>query len=115
MLYQWYQMADIALFPSFHEECGYVGIEMMMHGLPVVASDGFGVRCMFHDGINARIAKIRNRKKPREFENNLTSAILELLHDEALCKQLSKGARQVYKSCYTVERMQNKYRELLKI
>ena len=30
-LYQWYSIADIAVFPSYYEECSYVGIEMLMH------------------------------------------------------------------------------------
>jgi len=109
----WYQIADIGIAPAFWEQCSYSGIEMMMHGLPVAASDGFAVRNMFQDGINARVAKIGNRKKIKEYEMNLANAILDLLFSEELCKQLSKGARQVYESCYTQEKMQENYNELL--
>jgi len=112
-LYQLYQIADIALFPSFYEECSYVGIEMMMHGLPIIASDGFNVKNMFHDGVNAKVAKIGNPRKPKEFENNLATAILELLDSETLCKELSKGARQIYESRYALKNMQDGYKKLL--
>ncbi|GHU92545.1 glycosyl transferase [Bacteroidia bacterium] len=78
-LYQWYQIADVALFPSFYEECSYVGIEMMMHGLPVVASDGYSIRNMFQDNLNTKVIKIENRKKISKFENNLKESILEIL------------------------------------
>ena len=67
-LYQWYQIADVALFPSFYEECSYVGIEMMMHGLPVVAYDGYSVKNMFHEGVNAKVARIENWKRKSGFE-----------------------------------------------
>jgi glycosyltransferase involved in cell wall biosynthesis len=113
-LRRWYQIADIGDIPSLSEQCTYSGIEMMMHGLPIVASDGFGVRSMFQDGVNAKIAKIGDRKKSKEFETNLTSAILELLFSEELCSQLSDGARQVYESCYTLKKMQDGYGKLLK-
>jgi len=108
---QWYQIADIALFPSYYEECSYVGIEMMMHGLPVVASDGYSVKNMFHDGLNAKIAKIGNRKRTKEFENNLAIAILELLNSDL--SDLKKGAKKIYKTTYSIESMKNGYIKLL--
>jgi glycosyltransferase len=113
-LRRWYQIADIGVIPSLSEQCTYSGIEMMMYGLPIVASDGFGVRSMFQDGVNAKIAKIGDRKKSKEFETNLATAILELLFSESLRKQLSNGSRQVYESCYTLKKMQGGYGKLLK-
>ena len=112
-LTRWYRVADMGVMSSLSEQCSYSGIEMMMHGLPVVASDGFGVRSMFQDGVNARIANIGNRKKPKEFEVNLTEAILELLLSEELCKQLRDGARQVYETDYTPVKMKEGYKKLL--
>jgi glycosyltransferase len=110
-LYRWYQIADIALFPSYYEECSYVGIEMMMYGLPVVASDGYSVKNMFHDHINARIAKIENRKRTSKFEENLKRVILEVLNSDL--SELQKGAGKMYKSKYSIEKMQRGYLDLL--
>ena len=45
-LEKWYQLVDIGVLPSYSEQCSYTGIEMMMYSLPIVASDGFGVRIM---------------------------------------------------------------------
>jgi glycosyltransferase len=111
-LNRWYQVADIGIIPSFSEQCSYTGIEMMMHGLPIVASDGFGVRSMFSNNVNALIAEIGNRKKSKEFSENLTTAILELLFSEDLCKKIGQGARQMYESRYTTEKMKDKYKKL---
>jgi glycosyltransferase len=113
-LNRWYQIADIGVMPSFSEQCSYTGIEMMMHGLPVVASDGFGVRNMFQDGVNARIAPIGDRKKPKEFSKNLANAILELLFSDELCSSLGKAARNIYETRYLPEKMQTGYVNLLK-
>lgn len=110
-LYQWYQIADIALFPSFYEECSYVGIEMMMHGLPIIASDGYSVKNMFQEELNAKIARIENWKKFSKFEKNLTEAILNVL-DSDLSK-LKNGAMKVYESTYNITNMQKKYKQLI--
>ena len=110
---RWYQIADIALFPSYYEECSYVGIEMMMHGLPVVASDGYSVKNMFHDGVNARIAKIENWKKTQKFEENLRQTIVEVLHSDL--SELRKSAEKMYRSKYSIEKMQQGYLELLNV
>ena len=42
-VFELYQIADVGAFPSYQEQFGYVAVEMMMFGLPVVAfaeSDG---------------------------------------------------------------------------
>ena len=112
-LYRWYQIADIALFPSFFEQCSYVGIEMLMHGLPVIASDGIGVRNMFHDGINAKIARIENWKNKSKFVKNLKEAVLHLLNSSLSELKIRKGAVKSYKTKYSIELMQENYCKLL--
>jgi glycosyltransferase len=108
----WYRIADVGIIPSFSEQCSYTGIEMMMHALPIVASDGFGLCSMFKDKVNARIAKIGNRKKTKEYVANLMTAILELLFSVELCETLGKRARQTYLSCYCSEKMRAGYQKL---
>jgi glycosyltransferase len=111
-LRNWYRIADVGILPSICEQCSYTGIEMMMHGLAIVASDGFGVKAMFREGLNARIAKIGNRKNPQEYSDNLAEAITEVLHSSRLQKQLCKVARKEYMSRYTLDKMQRGYEHL---
>lgn len=112
-LYEWYQIADIGVLSSYWEQCSYTGIEMMMHGLPVVASDGFCVGDMFKDNLNAKIAKIGDRNCPEEFENNLSEAFLELLKSPNLCKKLGNNGRKIYESKYHINCMEKGYQMLL--
>ena len=112
-LTRWYRIADMGIMPSLSEQCSYSGIEMMMHGLPVVASNGFGVRNMFQDGINARIANIGNRKKPKELQNNLSVAIIDLLQSHELSEQLGGKARKIYEEKYESKQMRDRYIELI--
>ncbi|WP_288359940.1 glycosyltransferase [uncultured Bacteroides sp.] len=112
-LEKWYAVADVGVIPSYYEQCPYVGIEMMMHGLPVVASDGFGLRNMFQDGVNALIAPIGNREDTEEFSCNLAKAIDELLSSEELRKTLGRNAREIYHSYYSEKQMLKGYKDLL--
>ena len=46
LLFEFYQIADVGVMPSFHEQCSYVAIEMMMMGVPLITSDSTGLREM---------------------------------------------------------------------
>lgn len=112
-LEKWYAIADIGVIPSYYEQCPYVGIEMMMHGLPVVASDGFGLQNMFQDRVNALVAPIGEREDTEEFSCNLAKAIDELLSSEELRKTLGRNAQETYHSCYSEKQMLKGYKDLL--
>ena len=111
---KWLSIADIGVVPSYYEQFGFIGVEMMMYGLPIIASDGLGVRNMFQDNVNAKIAKIGNRKRPIEYQNNLANAILELLNSPDLCSNLSATARKIYEEKYHIRHMKQKYKELIR-
>lgn len=107
----WYIAADIGIIPSYTEQCSFTGIEMMMYGLPIVTSDGFGIKNMYTDEINAKIAKIE--KNEEEYEKNLIKAINDLLNSQSECRLLSKNARKIFKKKYSIDNMINKYNKLL--
>lgn len=107
---KWYQMADIGVIPSYTEQCSYVGIEMLMHALPIVASDGFGVNEMFQDGINACVAHIDGDGE--EYEKNLADSILKLLSSEELCSTLRAEARKTYLDKYHIKQAAANYKKL---
>ena len=52
---------------------------MIAHRLPVVASDGFGVRCMFQKQEYVRVAHIGNINQVDGFKDALVMATLSLL------------------------------------
>lgn len=112
-LRDWYSVAEVGIIPSYYEQCSYTGIEMMMHGLPVVASDGYGLRNMFYDKLNARIARIGDRKNNEEFSRNIADTVLELMTSKSTRTILSEGAKTVYRSKYHIDKMINDYRLLL--
>jgi glycosyltransferase involved in cell wall biosynthesis len=112
-LKEWYQIADMGVLASYWEQCSYTGIEMMMYGLPVIASDGFCVGDMFVNDENAKIAKIGDRDHSDEFESNLSKAFLELLQSDELCRTLGNNGRKIYESKYQIKYMKEGYQMLL--
>jgi glycosyltransferase len=112
-LYKWYSVANAGIIPSYYEQCSYTGIEMMMHGLPIIASDGYGLRNMFCEGINALIANIGNRENNKEFAPNIATAISEILASKKLAQELSEGAKLKFQSTYHINNMQESYKHLL--
>ena len=111
-LHAWYRKADIGVVPSYYEQCSYAGIEMKMFGLPVIASDGFGVRSMFYAD-NALTAVI-DRMEPIEYRKHLSDALLQLLTaPEEVRIRYRELSRKDYLHRYTLMRMQREYVNLI--
>lgn len=109
---KWYQIADIGIQPSYTEQCSYVGLEMMAHKLPIIASDGFGVRCMFKKNENALIASIGNIELIDEFKNQLIYSTLKLLYSHSECKKLGNSAKEILKLNYSMSETKKQYKAL---
>lgn len=113
-LFKWYAVADIAVIPSLYEQCSYVGMEMMMHGLPIIASDGIGLRDMLRDEENALVAKIGNPKNDySEYVTNLTNCINRLLDSDELKEKISMRGADIYKEQYHSRYMRKRYKRLI--
>lgn len=109
-LKKWYQITDIGIIPSYYEQCPYVGLEMMMYGLPLVVSDASGLRDMFISGVNAEVAGIGNRKNEDEFSVNIQYAILKLLSSDELCRTMGVMSKQTFESTYSIRCMYQRYK-----
>lgn len=110
---KWLSIADIGLIPSYYEQCSYTAIEMMMHGLPIIASDGLGIRNMFKDGDNAKVVKIGNGDNPTKYQKRLAKTIMDLLESPDLCHNLRGEILETYKSHYEIKEMKKNYNKLI--
>lgn len=112
-LYKIYSITDAGVISSYYEQCSYVGIEMKMFSLPVIASDAFGVRCMFDDSNAITYHVEKDRVKT---VSNLYHAIRHFLNMDAVhIHRISVASRESYTKCYSSEAMRNNYNELLTI
>lgn len=106
-LYQYYRIADVGVMPSFHEQCSYVTIEMMMHGVPLIGTDSTGLGEMITDELRVALDESQ--------EEQLS---VELLADKILSALTSsqdmwrKASRARYELHYTQEHMKHQYLNL---
>lgn len=100
-LYDLYQSADIGVVSSIHEEFGYVAVEMMMHGLPVIAGDTGGLAEIIEKGVSGLKVPIVTRKGQRRLDSKtLASKINLLLEDLDFAAKLGEGGRKRFLERY---------------
>lgn len=101
-----YSNADVFLFPSLLEGYGWVMIEAMGRGLPVVAFDNSAMPYTVRDNKNGLLIENKNYI---EMGNRLVS----LLKDKELLHNLQLGALNTYNSVQSQELLNSKTREYL--
>ncbi|MDR1183018.1 MAG: TIGR04157 family glycosyltransferase [Bacteroidales bacterium] len=100
-LFELYSIADIGVMPSFHEQCSYTAIEMMMHGLPLIASSTTGLAEMLEDGVSGLIIPaIEFEDKVEIPVDLLCEHILYLLNNPKQLKKMGKQIRKRYLEYY---------------
>ena len=103
-LYQYYRIADVGVMPSFHEQCSYVGIEMTMHGVPLIGTSSTGLGEMITDNLKVRLDESQEEQLSVEF---LADKIVYVLSaPENVWRQTS---RERYERYYTLENMKSRY------
>lgn len=85
----YFRLADLFVSPSLHESYGLTIVEAMRAGLPVVASDHYGVAELIRPGFG-RVAAYGD---PRRRSANLAAAIAELLADPEGLARMGSAAR----------------------
>ncbi len=94
-LFKLYALSDIGFFPSRHEQCSFSGIEMLMHGLPVISWPAFGVKDMFTPDNSITVP---------EGIKNLTESHLTVI---------GHNARKTFLQKYNVAKMRQRYTALI--
>ena len=100
-LYELYKIADIGVIPSFHEQCSYVAIEMMMHGIPLIASTTTGLKEMVEDGVTGLHVPVIEYPDREEIDTELLAdKIGYLLQNSKERKDMGRNARKRYETLY---------------
>jgi len=88
------QLADLFVSPSIHESYGLNVVEAMRAGLPVLASDHYGVR----DALPPAAGRLVHYPSPRKAPPLLAAAVLELMADRERLKVMGAAARAAAKA-----------------
>jgi glycosyltransferase involved in cell wall biosynthesis len=93
-----YAVLDVIVVPSRHEEpASNVIIEAMASGIPVIATRTGGSPELVQDGVTGFLVE---QQRPED----IVEKIMLLMHDRALLKRLSVGARTHAHTCFDAKR-----------
>ena len=100
-LYDFYGITDIGIVCSIHEEFGLVALEMMMHQLPIVATNTGGLAEIIDDNVNGlKVPVVRKKGKRTADINRLAEKISFLIENPDECRRLGENARKKFLSEY---------------
>lgn len=112
-----YHIADIGIIPSLEEPFGYVALEMLHCGLPMVASNVGGLKEILIHNENALLVDMKpdntNRLNIAPDVQQMTEFMFVLLKNAALRQKFSKNAITRANSEFTIENMVNSYLKIL--
>lgn len=105
-LYKFYQIADIGVMPSFHEQCSYVAIEMMMHGIPLIGTDTTGLGEMIGEE-HGRLVRLQETESDVILPvDDLVSDMVNMLLSPA--DEMREKSREKYEMNYLLSEMEHK-------
>jgi hypothetical protein len=101
-LHRRYAEADLVVLPSRYESFGLVMVEAMMHGKPLISTDGSGIREVVRHGIDGLLV-------PPGDDEVLEAAIRRLLDDRELAQSLGDAARRRYDDNFAIDRVAQRF------
>lgn len=110
---EFYERADVFIFPSFREPGGNVAFEAMGHGLPIIVCDRGGPGNVVTQDCGIAVAAV----DPQQLAEDLADAVRRLASDADELLRLSKGAldrvREVGLWSSKVDRILDLYEEVV--
>ena len=101
-LHELYLLSDIGVLPSLTEQCSYVVMEMMRHGLPVIGTTG--LKEMITDGETGLQIPVTEYDDHSEIDTALLAEKMRyLLQHPAEAKQMGQNGRECYLSEYSMD------------
>ncbi len=89
---------DIFVLPSIEEGLGLALLEAMSLGRPCVASATGGIKDIINDGVNGILTPVGD-------SHAIAKAVLKILHDKELAKDMSKSAKDFVRGRFSIEAM----------
>lgn len=112
-LEQFYRRATIGVQPSFHEQCSYSAIEMMAHGIPLIATDSTGLGEMMDYTPECVVHIDEENFQAEEFVRQLAEKMDQLLSDKQLRGRTSSKLRQLFHERYNLSCMGEAMKDML--
>ena len=99
ILLELYAIANIGLVPSIYEEFGFVAVEMMRAGLPVIVNSTTGLNEIVDDNINGTFVKLE--RDCLESFKLFSFKIVSLLQNNKMLDKYAHNGRKKFMERYT--------------
>ncbi|GGH11837.1 glycosyltransferase [Sphingobacterium alkalisoli] len=93
-LYDFYQIADVGVVPSYIEQCSYTTIEMMHHELPLIVADVDGLAEIVPDDGGLKVPLVLEQTKAYIHQDKLAEYIVYLLENPEIARQYAHKSKQ---------------------
>lgn len=104
-----FQIADIGVISSIHEEFGYVAIEMMMHKIPVIVGDTGGLSEIIEDNISGLKVPIRTKYGVKNISHIILAEKIDLLlNDKSFAYKIAEAGRNRFLERYEISLFKHK-------
>lgn len=103
-----YRDCDVFVMPSAGEGFGFVFLEAMKYGKPIVAARSGGVPEVVRDGVNGKLVEYGDRQQ-------LLESLLELCLNRDLRQSLGQAGYQRLHENYTFEHFNQKFAEIIQL
>lgn len=104
-LEQFYCRATIGVQPSFHEQCSYSAIEMMAHGIPLIATDSTGLGEMMDYTPECLVHIDEVDFQPDDFVEQLAEKMELFLSNDQLRERISESLQRLFHERYSLSCM----------
>lgn len=110
-----YNLADIGVIPSLHEQCSFTAIEMRLHKLPVIVSAVDGLDELFTHGQDSlKITVHHNESGERTInDEELETYLQRLLFDREFADLLAKNSYKKALKMFTIDIMWKNYESVI--
>lgn len=114
-IFELYQIADLGVVSSIHEEFGLVALEMMMHKVPIIVGDTGGLSEIVEKNISGLKVPVRSIKGKRGLDiKKLTDHMQEILNNQKLAEELAENGRELFLKKYEITSFKGKILTLYK-
>jgi glycosyltransferase involved in cell wall biosynthesis len=106
-LYDFYQMADMGVVPSYIEQCSYTTIEMMHHGLPIIVADVDGLAELVPEEYGFRTPLTLGNENAFVSPDDLAKNLLYVLKNKDVAQKRASMAKEYAAQYLTAQKMAN--------
>jgi glycosyltransferase involved in cell wall biosynthesis len=103
-----YRDCDVFVMPSAGEGFGFVFLEAMKYGKPIIAARSGGVPEVVLDGVNGKLVEYGDKQQ-------LLDSLLELCLNQDLRQSLGQAGYQRLQENYTFEHFKQKFSEIIRL